>query len=158
MLARGLIVAALVAVLDQASKWAIIEIVMQPPTVIPVTPFFDLVLHWNRGISFGLFHTGSEAARWVLTLVAVAITAGLIWWLRGVRNARLAVAIGLVIGGAVGNVIDRVRLGAIADFLSFHAAGFYWPAFNVADSCITIGVGLILIDSLFGRPQSRKKG
>ncbi len=156
MLARGLIVAALVAVVDQASKWAMVEIVMQTARTIRVTPFFDLVLHWNRGISFGLFDTAPEAARWIFVAVSLAITAGLVWWLGKAERTFLGLAIALVVGGAVGNVIDRLRFGAVADFLSFHVAGYYWPAFNIADSAITIGVGMILIDSLFSSPRSSK--
>jgi signal peptidase II len=156
MLRLGLLVAALVAVLDQASKWVIVAALTSPPHTIRVTPFFDLVLHWNRGISFGLFDTAGEAARWIFVAISLAITAGLVWWLKKAERTFLGLAIALVIGGAVGNVIDRLRFGAVADFLSLHAAGYYWPAFNVADSAITVGVGMILIDSLFSRPRSSK--
>ncbi|MFQ5845324.1 MAG: signal peptidase II [Planctomycetota bacterium] len=156
MLRLGLLVAALVALLDQASKWVVVAALSGPPHAVRVTPFFDLVLHWNRGISFGLFDTAGEAARWAFVLVSLAITAGLVWWLKKAERTFLALALALVVGGAVGNVIDRLRVGAVADFLSFHAAGYYWPAFNVADSAITVGVGMILIDSLFSRPRSSK--
>jgi signal peptidase II len=156
MVAGGLFLAAVVVALDQLSKWVIVAVVMQPPRVIPVAPFFDLVLHWNRGISFGLFNDAPEMSRWILVALALAISAVLVAWLRQTDRRLLVIAIGLVIGGAVGNVIDRVRFGAVVDFLSFHAAGYYWPAFNLADSAITVGVATILMDSLLTSPRWRK--
>ena len=157
MLTRGLLVAVLVAALDQVSKWAMITVVMQPVRTIALAPFLDIVLYSNRGISFGLFDIASPAGPWLLAGLAIVIVAGLIWWLREEECATVAVAIGLIIGGALGNVIDRLRLGAVTDFLYFHLGEYYWPAFNLADSAITAGVVVILIDSLFSRPRSRKK-
>ncbi len=151
----GLVVAALVIVVDQVTKWVILAVVMQPPRIVEVTEFFNLVLVWNRGISFGLADGGTGAMRWVLVALAGAITVGLLVWLAGMRRPFLAVVIGLVIGGAVGNLIDRVRFGAVVDFLDFHAYGYHWYAFNVADTAISVGVGLLLIDSLFGHPAGR---
>jgi signal peptidase II len=86
---------------------------------------------------------------WLLSLLAVAIVGGLVFWLRRADRPLLAVALGLVIGGALGNVIDRLRLGAVADFLDFHLAGYHWPAFNLADSAITVGVIALVVPSLF---------
>ncbi len=155
----GLIVAALVIVFDQATKWWIVDVVMQPPRIIPVTPFFNLVMGWNRGISFGLFDGDSAINVWILPLVALAIVAALVVWLRRVQGVWLASAIGLVIGGALGNVVDRLRFGAVADFLDFHVAGYHWPAFNVADSGITVGVTMLVLDSLFmGAEKPKNKG
>ncbi len=155
----GLAAAALVILCDQATKWWIVEVVMQPPTIIPVTPFFNLVMGWNRGISFGLFDGDSAINVWILPLVALAIVAALVVWLRRVQGAWLASAIGLVIGGALGNVVDRLRFGAVADFLDFHVAGYHWPAFNVADSGITVGVTMLVLDSLFmGAEKPKNKG
>jgi signal peptidase II len=94
--------------------------------------------------------------RWMIVAVAIAVTLVLLWWLRSADRPLLATAIGLVIGGAVGNIIDRVWFGAVVDFLYFHLGDHYFPAFNVADSAITIGVALLLIDSLFPGPVSRK--
>lgn len=148
----GLTIAAVILVADQASKWLILEIVMQPPRIIEVTGFFNIVMVWNRGVSFGMFGEGGEAGRWILSGVALAISAFLLNWLRQVDHRVSALAIGMVIGGAIGNVVDRVRFGAVADFLDFHLFGYHWPAFNIADSAIVIGVALLLIDSLFG-PQ-----
>lgn len=155
----GLVVAIVVIVFDQATKWWIMAMVMQPPRIIPVTPFFNLVMGWNRGISFGLFDGDSAVNVWILPLVALAIVAALVAWLRRVQGVWLASAIGLVIGGALGNVVDRLRFGAVADFLDFHVAGYHWPAFNVADSGITVGVTMLVLDSLFlGGEKPKNKG
>jgi signal peptidase II len=153
---RGLAVAALVVVLDQVTKWWIVNIVMMPPEVIEVVPFFNLVLTWNRGVSFGMFNSGSPLNAWILGVVAVGIAGSLLVWLMRVDRMILALALGLIIGGAVGNLIDRVRFGAVADFLDVHALGYHWPAFNVADSAITIGVVVLIADSLFGSAERRK--
>lgn len=150
----GLAVAAAILVADQASKWLILDVVMQPPRNIEVTGFFNIVMVWNSGVSFGMFGEGGEAGRWILSGVALAISAFLVNWLRQVDRRLPALAIGLVIGGAIGNIVDRVRFGAVADFLDFHLFGYHWPAFNIADSAIVIGVALLLIDSLFGPRQA----
>lgn len=156
MLGRGLLLAAAVTALDQFVKWLILTRVMVPPHAIRVTFFFDLVLSWNTGISFGLFAGRPEYGGLLFVAVAIAITLALVAWLARVDRGLLALAIGLVIGGAVGNVIDRLRFGAVVDFLYFHLGDYAFPAFNVADSAITVGVALILIDSLFGEGRSRK--
>ena len=152
---KGLGLAAAVLILDQITKWWIVFTVMQPPRVIPVTPFFNLVMGWNRGVSFGMLDSDSQAAAWILSLLALAITAALGVWLYRADRLRVAFGIGLVIGGAVGNVIDRVRWGAVADFLDLHWAGYHWPAFNVADSAITVGALVLILDSLFVRGKKR---
>lgn len=146
----GLAVAAAVIVLDQATKLFILSVVMAPPRVIEVTPFFNLVLVWNRGVSFGLFSAQSPWIPWILTAVALVITVVLLVWLRRVETRLMGAALGLVIGGAIGNVIDRVFQSrhAVIDFLDFYVGSYHWPAFNVADSAITVGVALLLIDSL----------
>ena len=152
MIRLGLALAAVVLVLDQASKWWLLEVVGMPfrPPIV-VTPFFNLVMVWNRGVSFGLFAHEAEVMPYVLSGVAVAISAALLVWLARAERRWIAAAVGLVIGGALGNVIDRLRFGAVADFLDVHAAGWHWPAFNVADAAISVGVGMILLDGLFGR-------
>ncbi len=148
----GLAIAVGVLALDQLTKWWILSVVMQPPRLIEVTPFFNLVLVWNRGISFGLFNNSSAWNAVILSAVALAITVALIVWLWRVSQPLLAAAIGLIIGGAVGNIIDRVRFGAVCDFLDVHAFGYHWPAFNVADAAITVGAIAILYDALV-RPR-----
>lgn len=146
----GLAVAAVVIALDQATKWWILEAVMQPgPRLVEVTSFFNLVLTWNHGVSFGMFAHEADYMPYVLSGVALVITAVLFGWLRQAERRIAAVSLGLVIGGAMGNVVDRLRFGAVADFLDVHAFGWHFWAFNVADSAITIGVFLLVIDGLF---------
>jgi signal peptidase II len=155
MVKRALVAAALVAVADQLSKAWILSLFAEPADaqhVRSVTGFFNLVLTWNRGVSFGLFNNGSNAL--VFTAAAAVIVAGLVVWLRRVREPLLAIAIGLVIGGAVGNVVDRLMRGAVVDFLDFHLAGWHWFAFNLADAAICIGVGFMVIDGLRARREA----
>jgi signal peptidase II len=149
----ALLLAALVVLLDQLSKWWILAAVMNPPREREVTPFFSLVLAWNRGISFSLFRSDSPAGPYLWAGLAAAVAIGLAWWLGRVNRPLPATAIGLVIGGAIGNALDRLRFGAVVDFLDLHWAGYHWPAFNLADSAITVGVALLLADGLFARPE-----
>ena len=156
MLARGLATAAAVAILDQLSKAAVLahfagRILGDGE---PVTSFFSLALTYNRGISFGLFNGGAGVNALFFSLAAAAIIAVLVYWLSRVTSPFLAVAIGLIIGGAVGNVIDRIRLGAVVDFLDFHIGSLHWPAFNLADSAICIGVAAMLLDGLLLRREA----
>lgn len=144
----GFAVAGLVMVLDQLSKWWILDGIMDPPRIIAIAPFFNLVLVMNRGVSFGMLSAAPVWLPWLLAGFAVLIAIALGLWLLRVREALLAAALGLVMGGALGNVVDRFRFGAVVDFLDFHASGFHWPAFNVADSAITVGVALLLLDAL----------
>jgi lipoprotein signal peptidase len=163
---RALGLAAAVIVLDQVSKWWIVEKVMRPvgvwetpfytPTRIEVLPFFDLIMTWNRGVSFGLFNNDGTWNAVILSVLSVVIVAGLLVWLRKVDSTPVALALGAIIGGALGNVVDRVRWGAVADFLDLHAMGHHWPAFNVADSAISIGAAVLVLDALFARPSSSK--
>jgi len=134
---------------DQLTKWWILEIVMTPPRVIEVTSFFNLVLVWNNGVSFGLFNNDSPYNQYILSALAVAICIGLFFWMRKENDKLLVVAFACIIGGAIGNVIDRLRFGAVTDFLDVHAAGYHWPAFNIADAGVVIGATLMVVDSLF---------
>jgi signal peptidase II len=152
----GLLLAALVVVLDQSSKAWMLSLLFDPPRRIELTPFFDLVPVSNRGISFGLFAAGSAWAPWLLAGIALAIGGGLLWWLWRVDSRLTATALALVVGGALGNAIDRVRFGAVIDFLDFHAGALHWPAFNLADSAITVGVLMLLGESLFQHRKSPK--
>lgn len=149
-------VLAAVAALDQATKWLIVGVVMQPPRVIEVTGFFNLVLTYNTGISFGLLRGGNGWAVAALIVVALAIVAALMRWLWRQPEPMLALSVGLISGGAVGNVADRIHSGAVVDFLDFYVRGWHWPAFNLADTAIAIGVVLLLIDGLF-RPAPQGK-
>lgn len=154
MVRLGLILAAAVLLLDQATKAWWLDVAARYPAGIEITPFFNLVMVWNRGVSFGLFNSGEAATQaWLLSAFAAALCVVLFLWLRRTHKLIVGLGLGLVLGGAVGNIIDRVRFGAVADFLDFHAFGWHWPAFNVADSAIVVGVGCLLADSLFTGPE-----
>ncbi len=146
----ALIFIVVVAVFDQISKQILIRIVFEPPRVIEVMPFFNLVPVRNTGISFGLFGADSQLGRWVLVAVAVVIMIALLVWLMRAGSTYITVALVMVIGGAASNVIDRAISGAVIDFLDFHAYGIHWPAFNFADSLIVLGTAMLLYDGLFG--------
>lgn len=148
----GLAASFFILAADQLCKWWMLEVIdidARPP--IEVTGFFNLVMVWNPGVSFGLF--GRHDMPMVLSAVAVAICLILFLWLKKAETRYVALAIGLVIGGALGNVIDRLRFGAVADFFDVHLYGYHWPAFNIADSCIFIGVAVLLLDSIVTRPK-----
>ncbi|MPY70517.1 MAG: signal peptidase II [Alphaproteobacteria bacterium] len=144
----GWLCAVLTLAADLVSKWWILAVVMNPPRIVEVAPFFNLVLVKNRGVSFGMLGSAPGWMPWVLTVFAVLIAIALAVWLRRADGRLLGCALGAVIGGAIGNAIDRVRFGAVVDFLDFHAFGWHWPAFNVADSAVVVGVGLLVLDSL----------
>lgn len=153
MLVIGLALAAITLVVDQAVKVLLIALLTDPDRVIAVTGFLNLVYVKNFGVSFGLFNAGSSAGPWILSILSVAVAAGLVLWLRRVESKWLGAAIGLIIGGALGNAVDRVRLGSVADFFDFYAFGFHWFAFNVADAAIVGGVAFIVLDGLFSGPE-----
>ena len=155
---RCLVLTALVLLLDQVSKWAILAAVMPPPGGIPITGFFNIVLTYNTGVSFGLFQGEAAWQPYFLIAVNLAVSAGLLIWLRKQDGRLLAWAVGLVVGGAVGNAIDRFHQPGVVDFLDFHLAGWHWPAFNVADSAIVCGVLLIVADGLFQPGRKGNKG
>jgi signal peptidase II len=148
MVRLGLTVALVLLGLDQLTKWAALDLLDLAARPIAVTPFFNLVLVWNRGVSFGMLDALGAVAPWLLSGLAVAVVIALLLWLRRSEHAVMAIGLGLVIGGALGNVIDRLRYGAVVDFLDFHLAGWHWPAFNLADAGICVGAGLIVVDGL----------
>ena len=151
MLKIGLSVGTIVVVLDQLTKWLIRDVVLDTARYIEVTGFFNIVEVWNRGVSFGLFAGDSPWTPYLLSALAIAISIVLIVWLRKAETTFLALALGFVIGGAIGNVFDRFIWGRVYDFLDFHAAGYHWPAFNVADATISVGVALILLDGFIAK-------
>lgn len=155
MLRLGLLVAAVVVIADRLVKWWAIDALADTPYGVEILPFFNLVLVENRGISFGLFGGGTLPPS-LLAAVALAVTLALVIWLRRVETRLLAAAIGLVIGGALGNVIDRFRYGAVVDFLDLHWDDFHWPAFNLADAAISVGVVVLLMDALLIGPERHK--
>jgi signal peptidase II len=124
--------------------------------VVEVTPFFNLVLVYNRGAAFSFLAGAGGWQREFFTTIALIASAWIIWLLYRYPQQRLfSLALALVLGGAIGNVIDRVMIGAVVDFLDFHAFGWHWPAFNVADSAITCGAALLIWDGIFGSSQNK---
>jgi signal peptidase II len=154
----GLILCAVIIVADQVSKAVMMSVLERYPYGIHVLPVFTLVGRWNKGVSFSLLRNLPPE---VLSGFAILVAIGLIYWLTRVENRVVALGIGCVAGGALGNVIDRFRFGAVFDFLDFYVKDgsgweWHWPAFNLADSAITIGVILLLFDGLFHRVDRAK--
>lgn len=162
----GLILAGIVFIADQLSKYWVLEgLKFSPPGCleahigcqkIEISGMFDLSMVWNYGVSFGLLRADGQIERWGLVALSLTISAVFAWWLRSAVRPLSAWSLGLVIGGALGNVIDRIRFGAVADFFDFSGpwftlgsipVGFPW-VFNVADAAITVGAGLLLLDFL----------
>lgn len=143
-MARWLALATLVLVLDQASKaWVLASFRLMESQV--VTPFFNLVFVFNAGAAFSFLAGAGGWQKWFFVVLALGISLWLLTLLRRHAQERLLpAALSLILGGAIGNVIDRLRFDAVVDFLDFHLAGYHWPAFNVADSAITVGVALML--------------
>ena len=161
-------------IVDQLTKWVMIEQYFKPAGAglsfidwfvtaqnrLPyvrdeITSFFNLVMVWNKGVSFGLM-AGDGTANMIF-LIALASVIALVfgYWIMRQKTLMPMIAGSLVVGGALGNIADRLRFGAVADFLDFHAYGYHFPAFNVADSCITIGIGLVIIHNLFDRQKTK---
>jgi len=145
------IIGVAVFVLDQITKALVLKFVAAQS--IAVLPFFNLVLVWNRGISFGMFSGSGNYGALALTILSLAITGVLIVWLVRTEDRGLSVAIGAIIAGALGNVVDRMRFGAVVDFLDFHAFGWHYPSFNVADSAIVLGIAFVLFNSIVLEPK-----
>lgn len=165
----------LVLLADQVSKWWMLEHVFKsrvlparedaggmpfvewlttaqdrmPYTQIEILPFFNLVMVWNRGVSFGLFNDDSLYGPLLLLAMAAVIVVAFSIWLMRTANGVTATGLILIIGGALGNMLDRARFGAVADFLDVHAFGYHWPAFNIADSTICVGIAILLVHGLF---------
>jgi signal peptidase II len=154
----GIIAAVAALVLDQATKlWLLFVFDIAHRGAVQVTPFFDLVLAWNIGISFGWFQDESAVAQAILLIVKAAAVIILgVWMARWSRTRLATVALGLIIGGAIGNAIDRFAYGAVLDFALFHVQiggkTFNWYVFNLADTAIVAGVAALLYDSFFGVP------
>ena len=141
---RWLALAAVVVMLDQASKAWVLASFRDMESMV-VTPFFNLVLVYNSGAAFSFLAGAGGWQKWFFVALALGISAWLLGMLRHhARERLLPAALALILGGAIGNVIDRLRFDAVVDFLDFHLAGYHWPAFNVADSAITVGVALML--------------
>ena len=144
---RWLALSAVVVVLDQITKYAITAN-FQYGESKTLLPFFNLVLAYNKGAAFSFLANAGGWQREFFIVITVLITLVLLWMMRqNQRNTLLCIALALVIGGAIGNLYDRVVFGHVIDFVQWHVAGYYWPAFNIADSAICIGAGLLIWDS-----------
>ncbi len=171
------IISFLVFLSDQVSKWAVTELLVRPNTMgqvgynfvewysstpfrlpfygIEVTSFFNIVMAWNTGVSFSMFSNYGGYMPTILICVALGITLLFLIWLWRAESNFHALCYALVIGGALGNVVDRARYGAVIDFLDVHVMGYHWPAFNVADMAVVIGISLLIIVSLFFDIQAK---
>ncbi|MDD3029214.1 MAG: signal peptidase II [Alphaproteobacteria bacterium] len=145
----GVYALAFIGLLDQVTKWMVLERMGDVHRTVPLSSFLNLVLVWNKGVTFGLFNQGpSPIMRYLLIALAAGIVLLLGRWLYRTSSTMVAVALGFIMGGALGNVIDRLRYGAVVDFLDFYYANYHWYAFNVADAAIVTGVALLLIDGM----------
>ena len=153
----GLILALVLFITDQVSKILIRNFVLAHDGHIEVFPFFNLVYVWNYGVSFGMFQSETNMGVLILIAIAAIITALFAVILVRAENMTTAIGCGVIIGGSCGNIVDRIWHVAVYDFLDFHAFGYHWPAFNIADSCVVIGIAIIAYDSLFLSPKSEQK-
>ena len=168
---------------DQYTKWMALEALQQVKTGAPgfadwfttrnvldfladnqpkydtvtINPWLDFTMVWNRGISFGLFDQGSTLLPVVFMAFSMLVSMALFIWMAVAHRKLLFVALPLVIGGALGNVCDRIRFGAVVDFIDVHLGDKHWPAFNVADSCVCIGFTLLLLDTFLNRDKDAAK-
>ncbi len=146
----GLIVAVAILAADQITKWAVLRLLdWKVGEPLHLTPFLDFVLTLNRGISYGLFPQDGDLGRGFLIALKLVISAVFLVWMARTDNRLVALGLGMLIGGAAGNAIDRVLYGAVIDFVSLHAGGWYWYVFNLADTAVVAGVILLLYDALF---------
>jgi len=153
----GLTLAAIVATLDLYSKKIVFGFLDSLNSEHPeflVTGFFNLVKVWNKGVSFGMLNN-LAGGKYIILVVNLLILAVLVMWLYRNKIAYLAFAIALIIGGAIGNIVDRIYHGAVADFLDFYLLGYHWPAFNLADSSVFLGVLLLLLENYFVKQNGK---
>ncbi len=154
---QGFVIAVVAFLADRITKWWVLNVLdLDRVRHIEILPFLDFRMVWNRGISMGLFQADGETGRWVLIVLTSLVALFLLVWLFRVQNRILAIALGMVLGGAFGNIWDRISYGAVADFVHLHAGSWSFYIFNVADSAITIGVILLLADALL-LPQKQPK-
>lgn len=145
----GFGVALATLILDQATKlYALFVLDLPLREPLRLAPFLDLIVVWNRGISYGLFQQHTDLGRWVLITTALAAAVALSIWIARTSVGLLAASLGLILGGAVGNAIDRLAYGAVFDFVHFHVGSFSWYVFNIADAAIVAGVIGLVYDSL----------
>ncbi len=158
MMLRLLWLSLLVVVLDQLSKYWVVAN-FEEYEVLRVWPVFNLTLVYNTGAAFSFLSDAGGWQRWFFIIVGMVVSMIMVIWLArlGPRDRWTAVGLALVVGGAVGNLIDRVLLGKVVDFLQWHWHDWYWPSFNLADSAITLGVVLLLADGLFADPAKEEQ-
>lgn len=144
----GIIVALLVIGADQFSKYMVLNWLLGESVGIRYSDFFNVVRAWNTGVSFSMLNDYGKLGAYILSGIAIVIVVTLVYWLKSEKDRMLQLALGLIIGGALGNVIDRLRFGAVFDFLDFHLGESHWPAFNIADSCICVGAGIIILQAI----------
>ncbi len=138
-----------ILICDQLSKWWIVNDVMRTPHAEKITGFLNFVLVWNKGVTFGfLSQIAHDYMPWILTGAAVLILFLLGRWLWRTSSTLVALSLGAIMGGAIGNVIDRVRFSGVVDFLDFHYNEYHWYAFNIADAAIVVGVTFLILESL----------
>ena len=151
---RWLWLAIAVIALDQLSKhWIVAS--FRPGEELPLTPFASLVLAFNRGAAFSFLADGGGWQRWLFAVIAVVASGAMLWFLRRGGRALFCAGLALIIGGALGNLYDRITLGHVVDFVLLHWRGWYYPAFNVADSAITVGAAALIVDSFRERRPRR---
>jgi signal peptidase II len=147
--------AALIFLIDQLVKhWIITVVELEARVTVPVLPVFSLTWVENRGVSMGMLTADTETGRWMLVGLTALISVAVAVWIRRERQWPEVLALGLVLGGALGNIVDRIRFGYVVDFIHLHAGPWSFYVFNVADAAISIGVVILLARALFGRPKS----
>jgi lipoprotein signal peptidase len=150
----GLLAALVILAADQASKWWVLDVIRLPELgQIVLLPVLNLTMVWNRGVTFGLLAGFGNWSYLLLAAVALAVVAALVMWLRRAESRLVAIALGAIVGGAVSNVIDRLRFGAVVDFIHAHIGAWSWYVFNLADAAIVCGVAALVIDSLWPRAR-----
>jgi signal peptidase II len=156
MLKRWLLLAVVIIILDQTSKLAISSHFVYGES-LTITSFFNLVLAHNTGAAFSFLSDAGGMQRWLFSLIAIVASVWIVWLLRKHQAEKLfALALALILGGALGNLIDRIAYGYVVDFLDFHWAGYHFAAFNVADAAITLGAMLLILDSLRSGGNAKK--
>ncbi len=148
----GLACVALAFSIDQLCKFVIVEIVMQPPRDIYITGFFNIVLSYNTGISFGILSGYFSSSPSSLSFLTSVVVGFLFVWMLYAKTSGHAIALGLIAGGASGNIYDRMRQGAVTDFIDLHLGAWHWPTFNIADIAIVVGAAILIADSFRSAP------
>ena len=152
----GLFVALIAFVLDQISKYYVFRFAVQNGSPFEVFDFFNIVAAFNKGVSFSMLDGGGLWGRVALIVFALVVILFLLHWMKDEKSAFVRISLGMIIGGALGNVVDRLRMGAVYDFLDFHYGAYHWPAFNAADTFICVGAFLIVLHAFFTRNSKEK--